>query len=381
MGTVINQSTPTGSRINQSEIFSGQENNQPSTFTEQRGILSENALEVAFSVIAGSAFMLNFMFCLVLVKKREMLRKPHNTLLFNLAITDLLTGILLVFTPGYVSIEPLFPLSSGLGGHMFCTLLANRYLLFTVAKVSLLLVTCLAVERWYCVMRPIKYKVQFDRKHLLTYIVFSWVTTCALQSHKFFENKLDDKECVAVDGPYGQEGVHAFVAINSFSIFVIPCVLTWLTFAHIRCHAISVVNDSATNTRREKQQKMVLRMCAITAVLITLCWFPAQLSYSLTPFGITRVDSAFHRACKVLAFCNSCINPLVYWYYHREYRKELIHLLSGWKLICIKHEIVENRENPNVTGPGYTVASSSHLGTVPTNSKGGERYKNKCIWD
>ena len=92
MGTVINQSTPTGSRINQSEILSGQENNQPNTFTEQRGILLENVLEVAFSVIAGSAFMLNFMFCLVLVKKREMLRKPHNSLLFNLAITDLLTG-------------------------------------------------------------------------------------------------------------------------------------------------------------------------------------------------------------------------------------------------------------------------------------------------
>ena len=244
---------------------------------------------------------------------------------------------------------------------MFCTLLASRYLLFTVAKVSLLLVTCLAVERWYCVMRPIKYKVQFDRKHFLTYIVFSWVTTCALQSHKFFENKLDDKECVAVDVPYGQEGVQAFVAIYSFSIFVIPCVLTWLIFAHIRCHAISVLKDLAANTRREKQQKLVLSMCAITAVVITLCWFPAQLSYSLTPFGITRVDSVFHRACNVIAFCNSCINPLVYWYYHRGYRKELIHLLSGWKLICIKHEIVENRENPHVTGPGHTVASSSHL--------------------
>lgn len=264
-------------------------------------------------------------------------------LLFNLAITDLLTGILLVVTPGYVSREPLFPVSSGPGGHIFCSLLANRYLLFTVAKVSILLVTCLAVERWYCVMRPVEYNIKFDRKHLLIYILLSWVTTCALQSHKFLEMKSGDYECVTVDVPYSREGAQAFIAIYSFIVFVSPCIVTWLTFAHIRCHPTGVARPSGESARREKQQKLVLRMCAITAVVITICWFPAQLSYSLTPFGITRVSGAFHKTCNVVAFCNSCINPFIYWYYHREYRKELAKLCHACKFLCYKDETVTNQ--------------------------------------
>ena len=81
-----------GSRINQTASFADSRINQSGTLTEQEKSQSEDALEAAFSIIAGSAFVFNLMFCVVLLKKRAMLRKPHNTLLFNLAITDLLTG-------------------------------------------------------------------------------------------------------------------------------------------------------------------------------------------------------------------------------------------------------------------------------------------------
>ena len=239
----------------------------------------------------------------------------------------------MVLTPGYISDEPLFPIADGFGGELFCALLGNRYLLFTVAKVSILLVTCLAVERWYCVMRPMKYKIQFGRRRLIIYIVVSWIASCALQSHKFLKLKLSGNKCVPVDIPYGREGAQAFLAVYSFSTFVIPCFVTWLTFAHIRFRAPVELNiKSSQSERREKQQKIVLRMCALTAVVFTLCWLPAQLSYTLTPFGITSVSSPFHKACNVVAFANSCINPFIYWYYHREYRKEFIRLFCFCKL-------------------------------------------------
>ena len=60
--------------------------------TGQGASQSQNALEVAFSIIASCAFVFNLAFCVVLLKKRAMLKKPHNSLLFNLALTDLLTG-------------------------------------------------------------------------------------------------------------------------------------------------------------------------------------------------------------------------------------------------------------------------------------------------
>ena len=238
----------------------------------------------------------------------------------------------MVLTPGYISDEPLFPIADGFGGQVFCALLGDRYLLFTVAKVSILLVTCLAVERWYCVMRPMKYKKHFGRRRLLIYILVSWIASCALQSHKFLEQKSSGNKCVPVDVPYGKEGAQAFLAVYSFSTFVIPCFVTWLTFAHIRFRApVDLSNKSSRSERRERQQKLVLRMCALTAVVFTLCWLPAQLSYTLTPFGITRVSSPLHKAFNVVSLVNSCINPVIYWYYHREYREEFIRLFCFCK--------------------------------------------------
>jgi len=51
------------------------------------------AREAMFAVIAASSFLLNFLFCAIMTRKPKMLKRPHNILMFSLAITDLLTGL------------------------------------------------------------------------------------------------------------------------------------------------------------------------------------------------------------------------------------------------------------------------------------------------
>jgi hypothetical protein len=48
--------------------------------------------KVLFTVIAVLAIVGNSLFCVVLVRKRSMLRRPYNKLLLSLSVTDLLTG-------------------------------------------------------------------------------------------------------------------------------------------------------------------------------------------------------------------------------------------------------------------------------------------------
>ena len=239
------------------------------------------------------------------------------------------TGVILVVTPGYVRRQPLFPIPTGFVGHMFCALLANRYLLFTVAKTSILLVTCLAMERWYCVLKPIKYMTHFGRKRRILYVVVSWILSCVVQIHKMTEKELVGNECVPVDAP--EVVSQALIAIYSFANFIVPCVLTWLAFAHIKLRLPDAPDATQKSERRKTQQKLVLRLCALTAVVLTLSWLPAQVSYTLSPFGITDITSSLHKSWNVIAFLNSCVNPLIYWYYHKEYRNELIKLFFGFK--------------------------------------------------
>lgn len=52
----------------------------------------DHALCITFWVIAIVSFVLNLLFAIVIARKPSMLKRPHNILLFSLAITDMLTG-------------------------------------------------------------------------------------------------------------------------------------------------------------------------------------------------------------------------------------------------------------------------------------------------
>ena len=60
---------------------------------KNEGDSQARAREIMFGIIAALSFLLNFLFCVIMMRKPAMLKRPHNILLFSLAITDLLTGL------------------------------------------------------------------------------------------------------------------------------------------------------------------------------------------------------------------------------------------------------------------------------------------------
>ena len=215
-----------------------------------------------------------------------------------------------------------------------------------MGKVSILLVACLAIERWYCVLRPIKYKHQFNRKRIIVYVFIMFIVTCILSMNKLIETSLHGNKCVSKKAPYGKYGTRAFIVAYSFVAFYIPCFLTWLTFGHIMLNLPSSPGESAENANKRRRQRLLLRMCAFTAAALTVCVFPSQTIYILSPFGITKIGSPLHKGFNVLVFINSCMNPFIYCFTNKEYRKEFKKLLG-----C-------NR--------GYEVSPETELGTNHT---------------
>ena len=62
------------------------------TLAENNGSDDNLALRVSFGVIAFLSCLDNSLLCLVMLRRRRMLTKPYNKLIFSLAITDFLTG-------------------------------------------------------------------------------------------------------------------------------------------------------------------------------------------------------------------------------------------------------------------------------------------------
>ena len=50
-------------------------------------------MRVLFGVVAGLSVVGNSLLCIVMLRRRTMLSKTYNILIFNLAIADMLTGI------------------------------------------------------------------------------------------------------------------------------------------------------------------------------------------------------------------------------------------------------------------------------------------------
>lgn len=190
-----------------------------------------------------------------------------------------------------------------------------------MGKVSILLIACLATERWFCVFKPMKYEKHFSRKRVLIYVAAMFIVTCILSMNKFFEISLSGEKCVTRKAPYGKEGTRAFIVTYSVITFYIPCVLTWFTFADIAINLPSSPNGSTNVETERKIQKALLRMCALAAIALTVCGFPAQTIYTLSPFGITKIGSSLHKGFNVLVLFNSCMNPFIYYFSNKEYRK------------------------------------------------------------
>ena len=243
------------------------------------------------------------------------------------------TGIFIPFTPGFVISIDSFPVPRGLADKIFCRVLGSKYALFTLGKISILKITFLAIDRWYCIFRPIMYKRYFTRKRVFLYILVIWVCTCLLKIHKFFEWKLLGSRCFKVKVPYGEKGTQAMIVIYSLIGFYFLCLITWASFAHITLLFKTSPMARCYVERQRAQQRALLRMCTVTSITLTLCWLPAETIYILSPFGITQIGSTLQHAGGVLAMFNSCVNPLIYWLTNREYRAGLFKLFMLAKTV------------------------------------------------
>ncbi|CAH3196891.1 unnamed protein product [Porites evermanni] len=289
-------------------------------------------LSVAFGFIAALAFIGNGLFCILILKNYRMLRSAYNLLIFTLAVTDMITGVIIGVTPNYVVPLGSYQVPGGLPGVIFCKVICSSYFVFVFGKVSCLTVTCLTLERWYSVVKPVKYRLKFKRGRVCVYLVIIWITCLLLHSLMLFEMTLDEKKlrCVWITPDFPKQLTPMTITIVTFFF---PNVVTWVTYLHISL-ALKTSPAIKNNGRLARARLKLLRMCVIVALLFTICWFPNQLYYVLSSYGLVRLESPSHRFTVVLAMFNSCINPVIYCSTHQEYRKGFLRLLCPFFNSC-----------------------------------------------
>lgn len=116
-------------------------------------------VQIFLAIIASVALVGNLLVVMLLLKKRDWLKKVHSCLLLALAVQDILTAIGILVLPGFVQPSNIYtvPQSTTLG-QWFCGIIWSRYIPFALAITSVYTCLMLAFDRWCAVFRPVSYK-------------------------------------------------------------------------------------------------------------------------------------------------------------------------------------------------------------------------------
>lgn len=188
----------------------------------------------------------------------------------------------------------------------------------------------MAIERWYAVVKPSRYKTMFTRRRVLTYTIFMWFFSFCIHIPVLFEMSVDKENgmCSWVSSGYDRRPL---ITCSTLVTFFLPMGVTWVTYTHIASR-LKASPVAQAGRRYFKSKTRFVSTCMVVALLLTICWLPNQIYYILSSYGLVVLETPIHHFTTVLVMLNSCVNPFVYCFSNREYKRASLYVWS----LCVK---------------------------------------------
>ena len=272
-------------------------------------------LGIALSAVIGLfAVLLNILVILAIKKTRE-LQTKSIILITSLAVADLLVGA--VSAPFNITLDALI-LRGTVSVGMICVMTKLTKLVSgTAYRASYYHVVLFSWERYVAIVKPMKYKAIVTEKRLTRLAIIAWMT--ALTPSVLFLAL----EATAVSKMVPRV-IFAIVQLLAFTLMVYFYSMVYIGIRKWNRSQFSHVN-ALIKARMESKT-------ALTVFLLTIA-----ILIAIVPLGVAHVlaqRSLFFREISVLRWAetflllNSIVNPALYFYRNRKYRKAALKLLS-----------------------------------------------------
>lgn len=271
-----------------------------------------SATGLAFSIII---ILLNA-FVLTTFKQKKELQKSSLILLLSMAIADLLTGLIFIplwivtvlLTLRHVTLERVCPLQSTSTNLVACLVFSSLYHLAFVAW-----------ERYIAIRKWRDYKIIKTKTRLQYLAILAWLAAVATTFPSLVMDVTGvDTTVIKRWTMFGNFcGAATIVAIIYLYVMV---------YLGIRKRKNREIGQATATVQKKLQSKIAKTTSLITAsLLFTL--FTAGVLFSLrVVFTAFRTDLLF-KVLGILFQSNSVINPLVYCYRDRRFKKAVLEML------------------------------------------------------
>ncbi|XP_015916626.1 allatostatin-A receptor [Parasteatoda tepidariorum] len=320
---------------------------------------------ILFGIIVVVGLIGNTLVVLVVACNPQM-RSTTNVLIINLAVADLLFILFCVPFTAFDYAVPSWPF-----GEVWCRVV--QYLVIVCAYASIYTLVLMSLDRFLAVVHPITSMSIRTVRNAWIAIGIMWaiiVIACipALQSHGQVYYYIQEKEfsvCVFLSN----EGYNyaAFQISFFMSSYIVPLALIFILYMlMLKRLWFGVAPGGRISAESLKSKKRVTRMVVVVVVIFAVCWCPIQIvlvlksvnSYSLTTFRIV-VQITSH----ILAYMNSCVNPILYAFLSENFRKAFHKVIAcNQKHTALPNRTTqENRTERETTLNNGTAASKQQI--------------------
>lgn len=285
------------------------------------------------SAIAG---ILGNLLVMLVVFRRQKARRSTDTLLGALAIADFLTSVFLIPIPDVSNIP-----YTWLGG-LYCKVIYTSRCMWISVSASIFTLTAISVERYVAITNPFKLRILFSTARTRLVVIMVWIMAFTLNSFAFFVFFVD-RESQSCTLQFPTANGAEVLGITSFIIvLVLPMAVMLVTqsLTALSLHRQSLLfktSDSSTTQPGERHliaKRRVIQLIFVINVIFVISWGPNQSAYLAFNLGFLPLSYLYgplDRALVVLAFFNSCANPIIYTLQYPKFRKAVRHLFSRSK--------------------------------------------------
>ncbi|XP_012538419.1 trissin receptor isoform X2 [Monomorium pharaonis] len=301
-----------------------------------------------YTIVFVCCFFGNLMVIFVVTFSRR-LRSITNFFLANLAVADFCVGIFCVYQTltNYL-------MNSWQFGDFLCKVYMFVHALSYTASILILVVVC--TERYLAIVHPIKCRSMLTRRRLRMVIGVVWVVAAVYASPRFFyvetiSNRLNNGDvdiiCIANIKKHNKNvlDIVNLVFLYLLPLFLMSCLYTRIAVGLWRSSAtltgpgliaktkngrIHHVHTSSRNVL--KARRGVIRMLIAVVMMFAVCNLPQQARIVWRHWGpnydnTSDFSTLLTVSTFLISYMNSCMNPLLYAFLSRNFRKGMRELL------------------------------------------------------
>ncbi|XP_070532904.1 allatostatin-A receptor-like [Ptychodera flava] len=318
----------------------------------------------------------NFLVILV-VWLTPALRTTTNYLIVNLAVADLLTSTLLIVNK-YPTQAFNLPVPGGLAGEIYCRLYYNGEFFWVTIRASTFGLLLVTLERYLALVHSLLYSKYCTNRHLVIVVIISWISSVILQMIFAIFHKAGNGYCILF--AYPNDTIAIFYAVFYFVVcYLIPTVvMVWAYIMISNSLKIKSQNNLGIHDDRVESivraRKRLIRMLILVLLAYFICWTPLTLLFFIHSLGgPTDYFAGYFNAIIIIAFANSILNPFIYAFKYRQFRKGLMTKICR----CFMRDSRVGHDNTTSTNyvPGASVdrgennvVHKTEIAVVPVNN-------------